>query len=184
MAISSQAKKKTFTYADYEKLPEGAPYQLIGGELVMTPSPVPYHQSIARRLVMKLSTFIAEKELGEIYFAPLDVYLSETDTYQPDIIFISKERLGIIGEKMIEGPPDLVIEVLSPSTAYYDLRIKKDAYEKCGVKEYWIVDPIQKAIEVFVNRGGRFEPLSAAKGEGEVSSEVLAGLRAGVAEIF
>ncbi len=138
----------------------------------------------ARKLVMKLSTFIAEKELGEIYFAPLDVYLSETDTYQPDIIFISKERLSIIGEKMIEGPPDLVIEVLSPATAYYDLRIKKDAYEKYGVKEYWIIDPLQKAIEVFVNREGGFEPLSAAKGDGEVRSEILTGLRTGVNDIF
>jgi Uma2 family endonuclease len=179
-----QAKKKTFTYADYERLPEGAPYQLIGGELVMTPSPVPYHQSIARKLVMKLSSFVGEKELGEIYFAPLYVYLSETDTYQPDIIFISKERVSIIGEKMIEGPPDLVIEVLSPATAYYDLRMKKDAYEKYGVKEYWIIDPLQKAIEVFVNREGRFEPLSAAKGDGEVRSEILAGLRIGVNDIF
>lgn len=184
MAVSFQAKKKTFTYADYEKLPEGAPYQLIGGELVMTPSPVPYHQDIARTLVVKLATFVSEKGLGKIYFAPIDVYLSETDTYQPDIIFISKERLSIIGDKKIEGPPDLVIEVLSPATAYYDLRIKKDSYEKYGLKEYWIVDPIQKAIEVFVNRGGRFEPLSTAKGGGEVSSEILAGLRTRVDEIF
>ncbi len=177
-------KKKFYTYEDYEKLPEGAPYQLIGGELVMTPSPVPYHQDILRKIGFKLSAFVEEKNLGKIYLAPLDVYFSETDIYQPDIIFISKDRLNIIGEKKIEGSPDLVIEILSPATAYYDLRIKKDTYEQSGVKEYWIVDPIQKTIEVFGNKKSRFESVSAAKGEGVVKSDLLNGLSIAVKEIF
>src|SRR3990167_6684556 len=128
-------KKKFYTYKDYEKLPEGAPYQLIGGELVMTPSPIPYHQEILGNIFYELKRFVEETTRGDVYF-------SETDIYQPDIIFISKDRLNIIGEKKIEGSPDLVIEILSPATAYYDLRIKKDTYEQSGVKEYWIVDPI------------------------------------------
>lgn len=177
-------KKKTCTFKDYEQLPEGAPYQLIGGELIMTPSPVPYHQDILRKLGFKLVTFIEEKKLGKVYYAPLDVYFSNTDTYQPDIIFISKERLNIIGEKKIEGPPDLVIEILSPATAYYDLRTKKDVYEQSGVKEYWIADPIQKTIEVFVNKKGRFEPFSSAKGEGEIKSELLTGFSIALKEIL
>lgn len=122
--------------------------------------------------------------MGEIIYAPIDVYFSETDTYQPDIIFISKDRLNIIGEKKIEGPPDLIIEILSPATAYYDLRIKKDTYEQNGVKEYWIVDPIQKTIEIFVNEKGRFEPVSTAKVEGEVNSEIFKGLTISLREIF
>ena len=177
-------KKKAYTYKDYERLPEGAPYQLIGGELVMTPSPVPYHQILIGRIFLKLSKYVEENSLGIVIFAPLDVYFSNTDTYQPDIIFISKERLNIIGEKKIEGPPDLVIEILSPATAYYDLRTKKDVYEQSGVREYWIADPIQKTIEVFVNKKGRFEPFSSAKGEGEVKSEILAGFSLALKEIL
>ncbi|MGB9715874.1 MAG: Uma2 family endonuclease [Thermodesulfovibrionales bacterium] len=177
-------KKKTYTYKDYEKLPEGAPYQLIGGQLVMTPSPVPYHQILIGKIFLKLNEFVEENNLGIIIFAPIDVYLSETDTYQPDIIFISKDRLNIIGEKKIEGPPDLIIEILSPATAYYDLRIKKDTYEQNGVKEYWIVDPIQKTMEIFINEKGRFKPVSTAKVEGEVNSEIFKGLTISLREIF
>ncbi|HWR90187.1 MAG TPA: Uma2 family endonuclease, partial [Dissulfurispiraceae bacterium] len=105
--------------------------------------------------------------------APIDVYLSETNTLQPDIIFIAKERLFIIGEKKIEGAPDLVIEILSPANAYYDLRTKKDVYEQSGVREYWIVDPIQKGIEVYVNRESRFELASSMRGKGEINSHIL-----------
>lgn len=177
-------KKKTYTYEDYERLPEGAPYQLIEGELIMVPSPIPYHQDILRILGLKLAAFVEEKKLGKIYFAPLDVYLSETDTYQPDIIFIAKDRLNIIGEKKVEGSPDLVIEILSPATAYYDLRIKKDIYEKSGVKEYWVVDPMQKTIEVFVNKKGKFELISVSKEEDAVKSTLLEGLSISLREVF
>src|SRR6266542_2906772 len=151
MATAALEKEKTkrYTYEDYEKLPEGAPYQLIGGELVMTPSPVPYHQSVSRKIEFELIKFVEEKKLGEVFDAPIDVYLSETETYQPDIIFISKDRLRIIGEKKIEAAPDLVIEILSPSTAYYDLKHKRRIYESSGVREYWIVDPMEKSVEVY-----------------------------------
>lgn len=138
--------KKQYTYEDYEKLPEGAPYQLIGGELIMTPSPVPYHQIILRRIGFELVKFVEERRLGEVIYAPMDVYLSKTETYQPDIIFISNERLNIIGEKKIEAAPDLVMEILLESTAYYDLRHKKRVYESSGVKEYWIIDPMEKSM--------------------------------------
>jgi Uma2 family endonuclease len=177
-------KKKTYTYKDYEQLPEGAPYQLIGGELIMTPSPVPYHQKISGKIFFELKRFVDENNVGEVYVAPLDVYFSDTDIYQPDIIFISKDRLNIIGEKKIEDPPDIVIEILSPQTAYYDLRIKKDTYEHAGVKEYWIVDPIQKTIEIFVNKEGRFEPAITAKAADEVNSEILKGFGISVKEVF
>ena len=177
-------KNKTCTYKDYEKLPEGAPYQLIGGELVMTPSPVPYHQDILGKIFYELKKFVEEKRRGKVYPAPIDVYFSETDIYQPDIIFIEKKRLNIIGEKKIEGPPDLIIEILSPSTAYYDLRAKKDVYEQSGVKEYWIVDPMQKTIEVFVNKKGKFELLGSAKVEGAVKSDILKGLSMEAKKIF
>ena len=165
--------KKQYTYEDYEKLPEGAPYQLIGGELVMTPSPVPYHQIISRNIGFELLKFNEQKKPGEVIFAPMDVYLSETETYQPDIIFISNERLNIIGDKKIEAAPDLVIEILSESTAYYDLKHKKRVYEKSGVKEYWIVDPMEKSIEVYENVNGEFKIFGQAMEKGRVNSKLL-----------
>lgn len=176
--------KKQYTYEDYEKLPEGAPYQLIGGELVMTPSPVPYHQIISRRIEFELVKFVEERKLGEVIDAPMDVYLSETETYQPDIIFISNERLNIIGDKKIEAAPDLVIEILSESTAYYDLKHKKRVYEKSGVKEYWIVDPMEKSIEVYENVNGEFKIFDQAMEKGRVNSKLLEGFGVELEKVF
>lgn len=175
---------KRYTYKDYEKLPEGAPYQLIGGELIMTPSPVPYHQIVSRNIGFELLKFNEQKNLGEIFFAPMDVFLSETETYQPDIIFISKDRFHIIGEKKIEGAPDLLIEILSPVTAYYDLRHKKSVYESSGVKEYWIVDPIEKSVEIYENVQGTYKTYSEAKGAGTVRSKLLEGFTLSLEKVF
>jgi len=172
------------TYKDYEQLPEGAPYQLIGGELVMTPSPVPYHQIISSRIGFELGKFIENKKQGTMLYAPMDVFFSETETYQPDIIFISKERSQIIGEKKIEAAPDLVIEILSPTTAYYDLKHKKRVYETSGVKEYWIVDPMEKTIEVYENVKGEFKVFSQAQGKDVTSSKLLEGFNVELEKIF
>lgn len=91
---AATARVKTYTYKDYRSLPEGAAYQLIGGELMMTPAPAIYHQIISGRLEFQLRVFVAEQNLGLILDAPVDVYLGETETYQPDILFIAKERMG------------------------------------------------------------------------------------------
>ena len=125
-------RKRVYTYADYEKLPEGAPYQLIGGDLIKEPSPVPYHQILSKRIALELANFVENNGLGEVLYAPTDVYFSDKEVYQPDIMFISKERMNIIGEKNIEAAPDLIIEILSPSSAYYDLRHKMRVYETSG----------------------------------------------------
>ena len=173
MALPSS--KKVYTYADYEKLPEGAPYQLIGGELIKEPSPVPYHQIVSIRIVFDLVKFVEGKNLGEVLHAPMDVYFSEKEVYQPDIMFISKERMNIIGEKNIEAAPDLIIEILSPSSAYYDLRHKMRVYEASGVKEYWVVDPIEKGIEVYQNIDGEFRLFNKALSSGLICSALLEG---------
>lgn len=180
--IEKEKIKKT--YKDYEQLPEGAPYQLIGGELILTPAPVPYHQIILGRIGFDLTKFIKERKSGEVIYAPIDVYLSETETYQPDIIFISNERLNIIGNKKIEAAPDLVIEILSESTAYYDLRLKKRVYEKSGVKEYWIVDPMEKTIEVYENINGEFKLFNQGQGKEIVKSKLLEGFSVELEKIF
>ena len=131
MSIAVHEKKK-YTYEDYSKLPEGAPYQLLGGDLIMVPAPTPYHQKISQKLEFLLLQHAENNELGEVFGSPIDVYFGEEDTFQPDIIFVSKERLHLIGQTKIEGAPDLVIEILSPSTAYYDLGWKYKVYERAG----------------------------------------------------
>ena len=176
--------REIYTYQDYAKLPEGAPYQLINGKLIMTPAPTIYHQRLAREIFMLLMNFVKHHRLGEMFFSPIDVYLSETETFQPDIIYVSNDRLSIIGEKKIEGPPDLIIEILSPTTAYYDLRHKKQIYEKHDVKEYWIVDPIETSVEVFENKNKSFELFKKYDQSGILQSPLLEGLKVSLSKVF
>ncbi len=172
------------TVLDYEKLPEGAPFQLINGELIMNPAPHFFHQQLVMRLANKLFTFVDVKELGEVVASPVDVYVSDTEVYQPDIVFISKERLNIVVDGRIKGAPDLVVEVLSPSTGFYDLSHKKNLYESSGVKEYWIVYPHEEIIEVLQNASGEFQQIARVKRQGNVASKVLQGFSVSLADIF
>jgi Uma2 family endonuclease len=111
-------EKKKYTYEDYLKTPEDERYELIEGEMLMTPSPITRHQRISRELEFEILKFVRENALGEVFDAPYDVYLDDENVVQPDILFISKDRLNIIGEKNIQGAPDLVIEIISENTAY------------------------------------------------------------------
>lgn len=170
------AKPKA-TYADYQALPEGAPYQLIGGELVMAPSPTRFHQFAQGELEYALRTYVKERGGGEVYDAPFDVKLSDTETYQPDIVYVSKARRPILTDAGAEGAPDLVMEVLSPSTGYYDLTHKKRVCAAAGVSEYWIVDPQEKRIEVHARQDdGTFAVVDEAQGDDSaVASALLDG---------
>ncbi len=171
------------THIDYEKLPEGAPYQLINGELVMSPSPIYDHQKIVMNLIASFLKFLEKNNKGEVIVSPMDVYLTEKDVYQPDIIFISNENKEIIKDR-IRGIPDLVVEVLSPSTGYYDLVKKKKIYEQSGVKEYWIVDPEEKTIDVLENISKEFRVFNRAEKEGKVKSKLLNGFEINLNSIF
>ncbi|TAE26600.1 MAG: Uma2 family endonuclease [Candidatus Kapaibacterium sp.] len=177
-----------YTLADYEALPEGAPYQLIHGELVVSPTPTVYHQKVLGHTFYEIAKFVERNEHGEVFASPIDVYFNEDNAYQPDVVFVSTKRLDIIGETNIQGAPDLVVEVLS-SNAKRDLVDKKDVYEAFGVKEYWILDPERKSIDVLENTlgkyGNEFRLYSRARnGEGAVESKVLAGLSVEAAYIF
>lgn len=148
MALTATQKKK-YTYEDYLKTPEDKRYELIEGDLLMTPSPITEHQRISRKLTVQLSIYVEKYNLGEIFVAPYDVYLDNENVVQPDILFISKDRLNIIGEKNIQGAPDIVIEIISESNAYRDLVQKKKLYARFQVKEYWIVIPGEELIEIY-----------------------------------
>ena len=177
-------EKKKYTYEDYLKTPDDKRYELIEGELLMTPSPAPKHQKISRELESEILKFVKANNLGEVFYAPLDVHLDNENVVQPDILFISKERLNIIGEKNIQGAPDLAIEIISESTAYRDLVQKKKLYSKFGVKEYWIVVPEEKSVEIYVLKNNVFQPYKIYSKDDILKSPLLTGLKIALKEIF
>lgn len=148
-------------------------------------SPTPQHQNILLKLTTQTNRLVEEKQLGKIFFTPMDVFFDEEETYQPDLLFISKDRLNIIGEKKIEGASDLIVEILSPSTAYYDLRHKKEIYERFGVREYWILDPLRRSVEVYELRESKFILAQDLRGgKGKVTSQVLGGFELNIESIY
>lgn len=172
------------TLRDLRALPEGTAAQLIDGALVMSPSPTFRHQHIVAQLQFALTRYVRERDLGHVLGAPLDVVFSETHSFQPDLVFVSKARFGIIAEEGLRGAPDLVAEVLSPSTAYYDLTIKREVYERFGVTEYWILDPKRETVEVLALRGDAYEPAASARHEGTAASALLDGFTVDLADLF
>jgi len=116
--------------------------------------------------------------------APRDVCLAPTEIYRPDILFVAEDRLEISAEDKVNGAPDLIVEILSPSNAYYDLRKKFKAYEKYGVREYWIVDPEEAGIEVYELAGGKFRLAVQKEKTGTVSSVILPGFNIKLEDIF
>ena len=175
-----------YTYRDYINLPESEleRYELIEGELYMVPSPRPTHQKIVVALAFTIREYVQEHDLGEVLVAPLDVVLSDEDVLQPDILFISKQRMGIVTEQNIKGPPDLVVEVLSPGTADRDRTIKRARYLRFGVREYWIVDPGTRTIEVLKAGALEFETVRVYSEGTTAGSPVLDGLQVEVSSIF
>ena len=123
----------------------------------MSPSPTDIHQLILGKIYVQLSKFIEEQKNGEVYFSPFDVHFSKRNILQPDIVFISNNNLHLIEEKGLVGVPDIVIEILSPTTAQYDEGDKRETYEKYGVKEYFIVDPTTKKVTALFLGGNEFE---------------------------
>ncbi|WP_027717672.1 Uma2 family endonuclease [Desulfovirgula thermocuniculi] len=175
-----------FTYEDYCLLPEEKRVELIGGDFYLVPSPSVFHQRVAANIEDILRRFVKERKLGEVFLAPLDVVLSPHDVVQPDIMFISRERLHLIDEENIKGPPDLVVEVLSPPTAERDRTLKKKLYAKSGVRELWLVDVAAQVVEVFdLEACEDASPAVYARGEGrKLLSGVLPGLEVSLDEVF
>lgn len=174
-----------WTYADYACLPDnGMRYEVIRGELYMSPAPSPEHQEVSVNLTFVLYEFVRSRHLGKVYEAPIDVNLPGlANPVQPDILFIAKEHLGIVKRKFIEGAPDLVVEVLSPGSIGQDRHTKLQLYAEAGVSEYWIVDPEECAIDIYVLRGQAYA-LLGRYGVGEhTQSEALPEFSVNVDEI-
>ncbi|QGP93836.1 Putative restriction endonuclease [Neomoorella glycerini] len=174
-----------FTYEDYCQLPEDKRYELIGGKLYMVPAPSVIHQMVSGNLEFILRQHVEEQKIGIILHSPIDVYLTPEDVVQPDIIFISNERRAIITEANIKGGPDLVIEILSPSTAERDQVIKKKLYAAHHVREIWFVHPVAQTIEVCTfTPGGEKKELYTRRGKQPFTSTVLPELDLDLDRVF
>lgn len=175
-----------WTYEDWLKLPDdGYRYEVIDGVLHMSPPPRPRHQRVAFRLARKLADFVEDHQLGEVFVAPVGVELpNQSVPLQPDVLFIQAGRLGIVGEDSVEGAPDLIMEVLSPSNWLYDRRDKKEVYEEVGVPEYWIVDPRMGTIEVHVLEDNVYRLVNEYGAGGAAQSHVISGFEVPIDEVF
>lgn len=145
-----------WTYHDYREIPsDGKVYQIVQGVLYMTPAPNFNHQEISGNIYNILRSFVVPNKLGKVVYSPIDVIFSQTDVVQPDLIFISNERKGLIKDHGIAGPPDLVVEVISPSTQKLDETVKYELYDVQGVYEYLLVYPEKKQIVQHSREGGK-----------------------------
>lgn len=149
----------------FESLPEGTPAQLINNQIVMSPAPSDAHQKALDKIYRRLGDFVEKNNLGETRAAPYDVCLNRRNVYQPDIVFITNENLHRIQPNGLHGAPDLVIEILSPATWRSDKEDKKDEYERSGVKEYWMIEPLDKSTEGFRLVGDEFQLLPSEEGK-------------------
>lgn len=175
-----------WTYADYVRLPDNNfRYEVIRGELHMSPAPTIQHQRVVFTLIKYLAQYFDKKPGGELLPAPVDVNLPHlASPVQPDLLYITQERLHILAKQTVEGVPDLVVEVLSPSTAHYDRTTKFQLYAEAGVREYWLADPDESTIEVYVLRGQAYALLARFQQDDTLTSELLPELSLAVRDIF
>ena len=179
--------KAKYTYEDYLNTPEGERYELLDGELILLASPNMAHQGNQARLGSRMFIFSEDNELGRVFFSSTDVVLSDdsgTEVVQPDILFISKGREGIITDANVQGAPDMVVEILSSSTSRRDWKYKRGLYAKYGVREYWIVDPTNRIVTVVMPQEGALTVKGPYVEGDTLESVAMEGFRVGVEEIF
>jgi Uma2 family endonuclease len=184
MTVAEAKPKTKLTSEDYLTTSDDERWELLDGELVKPLSPNTAHQTLAFYLVLTLGNFVQEKGLGQVRFAPYDVVLSNFDVLQPDVLFVSAEREHIISHENIQGAPDLVVEILSPSTASRDWRIKLDLYAEHGVLEYWVVDPDAQRVWVMTRREGALVEVGNYGREDVLASPILPGFSVSLDKVF
>ncbi len=183
MAAVLEKQVKRWTYEDYYRLDDDQRHEIIDGNLLMAPAPDMWHQDSSRKLFRLIDRFVTRDKSGEVFYAPFDVVLDSENTVQPDLIFVATANLGIIQRRAIFGTPDLLIELISPSSVRRDRYDKQELYARFGVKEYWIGDPANKSLEILALKAGRYELHCAAEVQGKLTSPVLSGLEFDLTEI-
>lgn len=186
--MSVAVKKLTYQVYREMEFDDNDPYlyELLKGTLVRKSSPTLIHQEISGNIFFYFKLYLREKKTGKIYYAPLDVVLDNENAPQPDLVYVSNENSSVLNEEelVIVGTPDLVVEILSPGTAKRDRTLKKDIYEEFGVKEYWLVDPNNKTIEVYTLQNSRYTLFSLSDAEDKLKSALLPDLEIPLADIF
>lgn len=184
--MSTEPKTTGLTYQDLLRMfpeEENVRRELIGGELIVTPSPSERHQDAVAFLVYRLFAH-AEEHGGKVYPAPLDVYFSETDVVEPDVLFVRAENLDRREKRFIRGAPDIVVEVSSPSTRRLELRRKRDLYEREGVPEYWYVDLDADRVEVYRLEAGCYSAPQLLERGDSLTSDQVPGLSLSVERVL
>jgi Uma2 family endonuclease len=183
MAAVLEKNAKRWTYEEYYRLDDDQRYEIINGNLLMAPAPDTWHQDWSRELFHIIDQHVRDHKSGKVFYAPLDVVLDEANTVQPDIVFISTANTRIIQRRAIFGAPDLLVELVSPSSVRRDRYDKKALYAQFGVKEYWIGDPANKSLEILTLNERRYELHGSAEISGKITSLVLKGLQFDVTEL-
>jgi len=185
MAPESRGIK--FTYQDYLLFPEdGKRHELINGDHCVTPAPTTRHQIVSGNLFGPLHIFVRRNKLGKVFSAPTDVVLSEPDVVQPDLLFVSASHADRITRSHVQGPPDLVIEILSHHTRRTDEIVKRKLYERFGVPEFWVVDPELESIKIYRMGPHGYERVAelSAEADDQASTPLLPGFQISLREIF
>lgn len=177
-----------YTYDDLRNTPEddGQRHEVLDGELVVSPSPNRRHQQLSKRLQHALYSHVElEHHLGEVYDAPFDVILAPDNVVVPDLIFVSTARQALFSDRGLEGAPDLVVEILSPSTRARDVGVKRRIYARFGVRELWLVDPTRDVVDRYqLSEGGDLVADGTFGRIDTLESRVLPALRLDLAAVF
>ena len=177
--------KIILTYEDYAALPnDGKRYEILEGVLAVTPAPSTRHQTASGNLFFLLTQHIREKDLGKLFHAPIDLILESTAVLQPDLLFVSKARQNIITDRAIEGAPDLVIEILSPTTRRRDRVTKAQIYARHQVPAYWIVDPERETVDVYILNVESYRLTASLQGETPLAVPPFTELKFAAKDIF
>lgn len=182
--------EKMLTYREYREMEfdddDNFQYELINGIPMRKASPTLQHQRISGNIYFWMRAYVQEKQAGEVFAAPLDVVLNEYNSPQPDVFFVGNDKKYILDEveQAVIGIPDIVVEILSPGSIKKDRITKRKIYERCGVPEFWVVDPSYRSIEVFQLVDGKYELLDFVEEVGMVKSAVLSGFELALEKIF
>lgn len=181
-----ESSKRVWTYADLQRMPEshdGRRYEIIDGDLVVSPSPAKRHQRTSGNAYRLLYDAIETANLGIVFFAPFDVIMSRTRVVVPDLVAVRADRVHLVEDRGIFGAPDLIVEILSPSNKRYDRGRKRRLYASVGIPEYWIIDPIARSIEQLILADDRYA-VDAVHGPGDRLHAAVFPIAFEVAEIF
>jgi Uma2 family endonuclease len=183
MSIISTTKMTARQFLELGEDPVGVRLELVNGEVAASPSATPNHSYTEKALGSILFHYVREKKLGRLY-GDVDTLFGRYNVRRPDLIFFSKKRLDLVGEKAMEGPPDLCVEIVSPSSRLIDRRDKFKQYAKGKVAYYWIVDPEDRTAEAFKLAGSRYKPAGAGNGQEMVSFPPFADLKISLGELW